>query len=36
MNHTKGSTSIMMATAANGTLLPPYVVYKAHVYDTWR
>lgn len=37
MNHTKGSTSIMMAAAANGTLLPPYVVYKAqHVYDTWR
>ncbi|XP_028042420.1 uncharacterized protein LOC114252110 [Bombyx mandarina] len=37
MNHTKVSTSIMMAAAANGTLLPPFVVYKAqHVYDTWR
>ncbi|CAH2108940.1 unnamed protein product [Euphydryas editha] len=37
MNHTKGSTSIMMAAAADGTLLPPYVVYKAqNMYDTWR
>lgn len=31
MNHTKGSTSIMMAAAADGTLLPPYVVYKAQI-----
>ncbi|XP_050355616.1 uncharacterized protein LOC126776829 [Nymphalis io] len=36
MNHTKGSTSIMFAAAADGSLLPPYVVYKAqNVYDTW-
>lgn len=37
MNHTKGSTSLMMAAAADGTILAPYVVYKSqHVYDTWR
>lgn len=37
MTHRKGSTSVMIAAAADGTLLPPYVVYKAqHVYDTWR
>lgn len=37
MNHTKGSMSIMMAAAADGTMLSPYVVYKAqNIYDTWR
>ncbi|XP_013194622.2 uncharacterized protein LOC132903038 [Amyelois transitella] len=36
MNHTKSSTSLMMAVAADGTLLPCYVVYKAaHLYNTW-
>lgn len=37
MNHTKGAMSIMMAAAADGTILTPYVVYKAqNIYDTWR
>ncbi|CAB3255471.1 unnamed protein product [Arctia plantaginis] len=37
MNHTKGSISLMIAAAADGSLLPPYVVYKAqNMYDTWR
>ncbi|XP_063216730.1 uncharacterized protein LOC134527736 [Bacillus rossius redtenbacheri] len=32
----KTSTSVMMAVAGNGTLLPPYVVYKGtYVYPTW-
>jgi len=36
MNSSKTSTSIMFAAAADGTLLPVYVVYKAlHLYDTW-
>ncbi len=36
MDTSKCSTSIMFAGAASGTLLPPYVVYKAdHLYDTW-
>lgn len=36
MNHSKSSTSLMVAAAADGTLLPFYVVYKAqHLYDTW-
>ncbi|XP_028030015.1 uncharacterized protein LOC114242908 [Bombyx mandarina] len=36
MNHSKSSTSIMIAAAADGTLLPSYVVYKAvRLYDTW-
>lgn len=36
MNQTKSSTSVMFAAAADGTLLPPYVIYKAaHLYDTW-
>lgn len=27
----------MIAAAADGTILSPYVVYKAHnIYDTWR
>lgn len=37
LNSSKSSTSIMYAAAADGTVLPPYVVYKsAHVYDSWR
>lgn len=36
MNHTKSSTSLMMAASADGTLLPCYVVYKADkLYKTW-
>lgn len=36
MNHTKSSTSLMMAASADGTLLSCYVVYKAaHLYNTW-
>lgn len=32
----KSSTSVMFAVAGNGTLLPPYVVYKAkHLYPGW-
>ncbi len=37
MNSSKSATSIMMAGAADGTMLPVYIVYKAkHLYDTWR
>jgi hypothetical protein len=36
INHSKSATSVMFAAAANGTVLPPYVVYKSvHLYDTW-
>lgn len=36
IDHSKTSISVMMAAAASGILLPPYVVYKAeHVYPTW-
>jgi len=36
MNHSKSATSLMYAGCADGTLLPPYVVYKAtNLYDTW-
>ncbi|KAJ0171396.1 hypothetical protein K1T71_012946 [Dendrolimus kikuchii] len=36
MNHTKWSTSLMLAASADGRLLPCYVVYKAvHLYNTW-
>ena len=36
MNTSKASTSLMYAAAADGTLLAPYVVYKAvNLYDTW-
>lgn len=36
MNHTKSSTSLMMAASADGTLLPCYVVYKSsNLYNTW-
>ena len=36
MDSTKGATSVMMSCAADGTFLPPYVVFKAqHLYDTW-
>lgn len=35
-NSTKSATSLMCAAAADGTMLPCYVVYKAlHLYDTW-
>lgn len=33
---TKSSTSVMFACAADGTLLPPYIVYRAkNLYSTW-
>jgi len=36
MNQSKSATSVMYAGAADGTLLPPYIVYKAtNLYDTW-
>lgn len=36
MNSSKASTSVMFAAAADGTILPPYVVYKAtHLYQSW-
>jgi len=36
MNSSKSSTSLMYAAAADGTLLPPYVVYKAvNMHDLW-
>lgn len=36
MNSSKSSTSIMFSAAGDGTILPPYVVYKAvHLYDSW-
>jgi hypothetical protein len=36
IDHSKASTSVMFAGTASGTLLPPYVCYKAgHLYDTW-
>lgn len=36
MNHSKASTSLMMAASANGTLLLCYVVYKSkYFYDSW-
>ncbi|XP_025407415.1 uncharacterized protein LOC112681370 [Sipha flava] len=37
MNNSKASTSVMFAAAADGVLLPPYVVYRSkHISDTWR
>lgn len=36
MNSSKSSVSLMYAACADGTILPPYVVYKSlHLYDTW-
>jgi len=36
MNQSKSATSVMYAGTADGTMLPPYVVYKAtNMYDTW-
>ncbi|XP_037045724.1 uncharacterized protein LOC119081087 [Bradysia coprophila] len=36
MNSSKSSTSIMFSAAGDGTILPPYVVYKAvHLYGSW-
>lgn len=36
INSSKASTSVMFAAAADGTILPPYVVYKAmHLYQSW-
>ena len=37
VEHSKSSISIMYAGCANGTLLPPYVCYKAtNLYDLWK
>lgn len=36
IDHSKSSTSVMFSGSASGTLLPPYVCYRAeHLYDTW-
>ncbi|KAI5709838.1 hypothetical protein M8J75_003632 [Diaphorina citri] len=36
MNNSKSSTSIMFAASADGTVLPPYTVYKSvHLYQSW-
>lgn len=36
LNSSKASTSVMMACAGNGTLLPPFVIYRStHLWDTW-
>ncbi|KAJ4443798.1 hypothetical protein ANN_05578 [Periplaneta americana] len=36
VDYSKTSISVMIAAAADGTVLPPYTVYKAkHLYDTW-
>lgn len=36
MNSTKASTSVMFSAAGDGSILPPYVVYKAfHLYNSW-
>lgn len=36
VDSTKSSTSVMFAAAGDGTLLPPYVTYKAeNLYTTW-
>lgn len=36
IDSTKSSTSVMFSCVADGTLLPPYIVYKAeHLYSTW-
>lgn len=36
LNSTKTSISIMFAATADGTVLPPYTVYKAErIYDAW-
>ncbi|XP_062541335.1 uncharacterized protein LOC134209364 [Armigeres subalbatus] len=36
LDHSKSSFSVMFAGAANGAVLPPYIVYAAlHLYPTW-
>lgn len=37
LNSTKASISIMFAASGDGTILPPYTVYKSkHLDDSWR
>ena len=37
INFSKSAVSIMLCSSASGTILPPYVVYKAaNMWDTWR
>lgn len=36
VDSSKSSISVMIAAAADGSVLPPYTVYRAkHLYDTW-
>lgn len=36
IDFSKSSTSVMFSGSANGTLLPPYITYKAgNLYDSW-
>jgi hypothetical protein len=36
IHHSKSCTTVMFAATADGTLLPPYVIYKAaHLWDSW-
>lgn len=36
VDFSKSSTSVMFSGSASGTLLPPYITYKAaHLYDSW-
>lgn len=36
IDHSKSSTSVMFTAVGDGTLLPPYVTYKAeNLYNTW-
>ncbi|KAJ8966826.1 hypothetical protein NQ314_003288 [Rhamnusium bicolor] len=37
VNHSKSCTTIMICGSTDGTLLPPYVIYKSeHLYNTWK
>lgn len=37
MNHSKSCTTVMICGSADGTLLPPYVIFKSlHLYDSWK
>ncbi|KAJ8930609.1 hypothetical protein NQ314_016579 [Rhamnusium bicolor] len=37
VNHSKSCTTIMICGSADGTLLPPYIIYKSeHLYNTWK
>lgn len=37
LNFSKSATSVMFCGSADGTCLPPYVIYKStHLYNTWK